>query len=715
MAGRPGEPEGGARRSSPAGDAVPRHAGRPLADDLSAHRPPRGAALPRATRTSCCPKAPGRGSASRPSSATTSMRTLPHRGRRRRRRRGVRPRPRRRCRRARPLRSTIDAADRRAGPSRRCSTGPAWTLPPSSGDLATFRPPDGRPSALPRQQRRHRGRRPEPGSGEAAGSPVARRRSRCRPGPRAPAVDGVERRGLRFAASTAPRVLVWSSASSDAAWAAALAEPGRRRRRRPSASAPLSADGLDAASRDHDVVVVLEPHVLPLPGAIEAAAALAWRDPDRAVAGKVLRADGRLESAGGTVFSDRSVALIAEGSPDVRAPWHEYVRPVCWAPGLLAAAPPLWPSAPAPPDVDGPRLPAGVVRRGLGARCARSSTSRRWPRCGSPATAASRRPRCASSAWQRVLDLRPAGPTELSDGAWRLPPRPRRRGGVPRMSRRRALVVHTRMPAVRPRQRLAGRRQHHPVPPPGRVAASPSSPARSRASPRSATPSGSGSWASPPTPASPAPSGSCGRASSTSRSSPSGSRPPSCSRCCGSTRPDTRVVINSMDVHFLRDARRAFGQRAQRSTTRFGGDGRAGAEHLRRGRRRHRRVRQGARPARRLPRRGPGLHPPAGRGRRARPPFPLEERRGMYFVGQLPPPAQPGGGRVPVQRRPAAARSGAARAPSAHGARQLARPGRARHPTRRRRGASWSAGCRRCSRTSSGPGSRSCRCCTAPG
>ena len=63
----------------------------------------------------------------------------------------------------------------------------------------------------------------------------------------------------------------------------------------------------------------------------------------------------------------------------------------------------------------------------------------------------------------------------------------------------------------------------------------------------------------------------------------------------------------------------------------------------------------------------------------------LRERRGMYFVGELPPRAQPGSGRVPVRRSAAAARSGPARATSAHGHRQLARRSEPRHRPERTR------------------------------
>jgi hypothetical protein len=215
----------------------------------------------------------------------------------------------------------------------------------------------------------------------------------------------------------APRVAVWSSAvAGDDTWRTQLAA------RAAAAGADLVIGEIDAARLAdpgaYDVVVVVEPHVLPLPGTIEAAALLAAANPDSAIAGKVLRADGALEAVGGTVFFDRSVGLIAAGSPDVRAPWHEYVRAVCWAPGLVAAATSLW------TGVAGPEVLTG--RPFLREWCAAV-----WAQGGSvvyqPTVSAVRvagdggEPSVPlrESSWQRVLDLRPARPRDLSDGAWR--------------------------------------------------------------------------------------------------------------------------------------------------------------------------------------------------------------------------------------------------------------------------------------------------------
>jgi len=229
-------------------------------------------------------------------------------------------------------------------------------------------------------------------------------------------VQSVDARSNTTPEPTSPRVLVWARPAPDPRWDAALAE----RVEQAGARLLLAPIGAEARPKldGHDVVVALETHVLPLPGAIRIAAAAAAGDPASAVTGKVVRRDGRLESAGGTVFFDRSVALIAGSSAHVRAPWHEYVRPVCWASGLVAAAASLWETVPGPRGFE--------ERAYLREWCAVV-----WEQGGAvvyhPHVAAVRvdgdggEPSIPvdASAWQRVLDLRPARPPELSDGAWR--------------------------------------------------------------------------------------------------------------------------------------------------------------------------------------------------------------------------------------------------------------------------------------------------------
>ncbi|MFP5256354.1 MAG: sulfotransferase [Acidimicrobiia bacterium] len=228
-----------------------------------------------------------------------------------------------------------------------------------------------------------------------------------------PEVRRVE--ALAEPAAACPSVLVWSPATDDR-WAAALED------RATAAGATVHLGSLDAAGLaglgDHDVVVAVEPHVLPLPGSLEAVADAALGRPGDAVTGKVLRRDGRLEAAGGMVFFDRSVALVAAGSPDVRAPWHEYVRPVCWGAGVVAATADCWRAVPAPEAVSG----RAFLREWCAAAWAAGSAVTYHPEVaavrvagdgGEPSTP------LRASAWQRTLDLRPARPRELSDGAWR--------------------------------------------------------------------------------------------------------------------------------------------------------------------------------------------------------------------------------------------------------------------------------------------------------
>ena len=219
------------------------------------------------------------------------------------------------------------------------------------------------------------------------------------------------------ATSPGPRTLVWTAdPADDARWRAAVRQAAEE------AGAELRvASATDTGPGDltgYDAVVVLEPYVLPLPGAVVAAAEHATADPATAVAGKVLGPDGRLESAGGTVFGDRTAGLVGQGTTDVRGPWHDYVRPVCWAPGLLGAATTLWAAVATP---DGP--PGAAFTREWGAACWAAGRSVTFH----PDLAAVRVGGGAgtdagplgATGWQRVLDLRPPRPRDLDDAAWR--------------------------------------------------------------------------------------------------------------------------------------------------------------------------------------------------------------------------------------------------------------------------------------------------------
>ena len=105
---------------------------------------------------------------------------------------------------------------------------------------------------------------------------------------------------------------------------------------RPGVEVRAAVDPLAAAvETDAPTVVLAERGVLPLPGCIEAAERLLAHDQQvGGVAVKLFDADGLLEAAGGAAFADGSVAGIAAGAP-AAAPWHEYVRPVAAAVGLV--------------------------------------------------------------------------------------------------------------------------------------------------------------------------------------------------------------------------------------------------------------------------------------------------------------------------------------------------------------------------------------------
>jgi hypothetical protein len=210
------------------------------------------------------------------------------------------------------------------------------------------------------------------------------------------------------------RVVVWSPEVGDEQWhrrlAQCTAEAGAELR-----MAPI--DARLAEVRHDDVTIALEPFVLPLPGVIARAASVVADRRDVAHTGKVLRADGRLEGAGGTVFFDRSTALIASQSEDVRAPWHEYVRPVCWAPGFVIASGSLWRSVATDNGLEG----RAFIREWCAALWEKGGELIYQPSLASvrvrgqgdePSTP------LGASSWQRVLDLRPHRPADLNDRTW---------------------------------------------------------------------------------------------------------------------------------------------------------------------------------------------------------------------------------------------------------------------------------------------------------
>ena len=160
-------------------------------------------------------------------------------------------------------------------------------------------------------------------------------------------------------------------------------------------------------------LVLAERGVLPLPGCIEAAERLL--DANQQVGGvavKLFNADGSLEAAGGAAFADGSVESIATGAP-ATAPWHEYVRPVAAAVGLVVLR-----AAAARRCVDGDQSGAPE----LAGVCARLWSSG-WELHYQPHAAAVRvfgtASPAAAGAWPQSLHGLPARPGELDDASWR--------------------------------------------------------------------------------------------------------------------------------------------------------------------------------------------------------------------------------------------------------------------------------------------------------
>jgi hypothetical protein len=149
------------------------------------------------------------------------------------------------------------------------------------------------------------------------------------------AVDEVEDDGPMTAE---PILLVVTASDRRDPWLARLEEAVAEQ---PAIRVVAGGDpGAEAAKADTEVVLLAERGVLPLPGCIEAAAAVLTSSPQvGAVAVKLLAADGTLDAAGTTVFADGSVEGVAAGFRELAAPWHEYVRPVCAGSGLLAVRP----------------------------------------------------------------------------------------------------------------------------------------------------------------------------------------------------------------------------------------------------------------------------------------------------------------------------------------------------------------------------------------
>ncbi|MEQ8841477.1 MAG: sulfotransferase [Acidimicrobiales bacterium] len=161
-----------------------------------------------------------------------------------------------------------------------------------------------------------------------------------------------------------------------------------------------------------ETVVVIEAGVVPLPGALAAIVAAARRFPDSVCVAKVLDDQGRIESAGGMVFADGSVAGIAAGTLDVRAPWHEFSRAVCWGGGLVAAAGAVWSALPEFSDDDLPMWCGSAWASGRDVLYQSAAVAVRIESAGV-------RPRRVEGPWAQRLAGRPNRPAELGEGAWR--------------------------------------------------------------------------------------------------------------------------------------------------------------------------------------------------------------------------------------------------------------------------------------------------------
>jgi hypothetical protein len=169
------------------------------------------------------------------------------------------------------------------------------------------------------------------------------------------------------------------------------------------------------ADVEADVVVLAEPGVLPLPGCIEAAAATVTSD-ERvgAAAVKLLAADGSLEAAGSIVFADGSVEGVAAGCHEVAAPWHEYVRPVCAATGLLAVRSSAAREA-SKPSGSFVASSAGLWEAGYELRYQPDA----WAVRALDPDPAGAGEEDGIEAWARTLSARPDRPVPLDTAAWR--------------------------------------------------------------------------------------------------------------------------------------------------------------------------------------------------------------------------------------------------------------------------------------------------------
>jgi GT2 family glycosyltransferase len=89
-----------------------------------------------------------------------------------------------------------------------------------------------------------------------------------------------------------------------------------------------------------DILIFLNNDTLPQPGWLEPLLAIFQNYPEAgAVGGKLVYPDGRLQEAGGIIFSDGTAANFGRGDFEVDAPLYNYVREVDYVTGALIATP----------------------------------------------------------------------------------------------------------------------------------------------------------------------------------------------------------------------------------------------------------------------------------------------------------------------------------------------------------------------------------------
>jgi len=137
-------------------------------------------------------------------------------------------------------------------------------------------------------------------------------------------------------------VIVVDDASTDET-ASALERWSRRDHRIRAIRNPHNAGFIEscnrgAASASGDLLIFLNNDTVPLPGWVEALVETFGTHPDAgAVGGMLVYPDGRLQEAGGVIFSDGSGANFGRGDRDLDYPLYNYLRPVDYCSGALLA------------------------------------------------------------------------------------------------------------------------------------------------------------------------------------------------------------------------------------------------------------------------------------------------------------------------------------------------------------------------------------------